>query len=218
MLPLPWDPWDPRNPRDRELVRSADPENGESTKDGVTLAQIIRALGLRQIARDESMKGTPEAPPRWVRKPPIEALTLAADLDDHARIGGEYWIASQLALRAGLKSELGTPESRSDATTATFGVGVKHRFAELNYAYERHPVLDVTHYTSLALAYNPRVVTIKDAPVRPSPIFRALYQHYQENDFFDVVIGNSAPEPIEATVGIMLPTGVLTSVAITHAC
>jgi len=138
-------------------------------------------------------------------KPPIEGLTLAADIDDHARVGVEYWIASQLALRAGLKTELDTPESRSDATTATFGVGVKHRYAELDYAYERHPVLDVTHYTSLSLSYNPRVVTIKDATVRPNPIFRSLYQHYQENDFFDVVIGNSAPEPIEATVGIMLP-------------
>ena len=138
-------------------------------------------------------------------KPPVEGLTLALDMDDHARLGAEYWIASQLAFRAGLKTELDTPESRADATTATFGLGVKYRYAELNYAYERHPVLDVTHYTSLSLSYNPRVVTIKDATVRPNPIFRSLYQHYQENDFFDVVISNSAPEPIEATVGIMLP-------------
>ena len=95
--------------------------------------------------------------------------------------------------------------SRSDATSASFGVGIKYRFAQIDYAFERHPVLDATHYTSVALAYNPRVVSIKDATIRPSPIFRSLYQHYQESDFFDVVLTNSAPEPIAVSVGLMLP-------------
>jgi len=136
---------------------------------------------------------------------PVEGLLLAADLDDEFHLGAEYWLWGQLALRAGVRTELDTPESRGDATTAAFGLGVKYRFARFDYAYERHPILAPTHYTSLSLAYNPRVVTIKDATIRPSPIFRSLYQHYQENDFFDVVLGNSAPEPIEATVGLMLP-------------
>ena len=65
--------------------------------------------------------------------------------------------------------------------------------------------MPATHYTSLSLSYNPRVVAIIDATIRPNPIFRSLYQHYQENDFCDVVIANSAPEPIEVTVGIFLP-------------
>ena len=139
-------------------------------------------------------------------KPPLEGLTLALDMDDHAPLRRR--VLDRQPARAQSWSEDGAGharESRGDATTATFGLGVKYRYAQLDYAYERHPVLDVTHYTSLSLSYNPRVVTIKDATVRPSPIFRSLYQHYQENDFFDVVIGNSAPEPIEATVGIMLP-------------
>jgi tetratricopeptide (TPR) repeat protein len=136
---------------------------------------------------------------------PLEGLTVGADLDDHFRLGAEYWIRGQLALRAGFKSELDTPESFADATTATFGLGVNYRFARFDYAYERHPVLDATHYTSLSLSYNPRVVTIKDATIRPNPVFRSLYRHYEESDFFDVVISNSAPEPIEATVEILLP-------------
>ena len=136
---------------------------------------------------------------------PIEGLTVGADLDDHFRVGAEYWIRGQLALRAGLKTELDTPESFADATTATFGLGVNYRFARFDYAYERHPVLDATHYTSLSLSYNPRVVAIKDATIRPNPIFRSLYRYYEESDFCDVVISNSAPEPIEATVSILLP-------------
>lgn len=136
---------------------------------------------------------------------PIEGLTVASDVDDHLRLGAEYWVQGLVALRAGVRSELDSPDSRADATTTSFGLGVRYRFARIDYAYERHPVLDATHYTSVALAYNPRVVTIKDATVRPNPVFRSLYPHYQENDFFDVVLTNSAPEPVEVTVGLLLP-------------
>ena len=136
---------------------------------------------------------------------PIEGLTVATDVDDHMRFGAEYWVQGLLALRAGVRSELDSPDSRGDATTASFGLGVQYRFARIDYAYERHPVLDATHYTSVSLAYNPRVVTIKDATVRPSPVFRSLYPHYQESDFFDVVLTNSAPQPIVVSVGLFLP-------------
>ena len=136
---------------------------------------------------------------------PLDGLVLAAEMDDHYRLGGEYWLGGLLALRAGVKSERDTPLSRGDATSPTFGLGVKHRFVQLDYAYEDHPELGVTHYTGLALSYNPRVVTIKSATIRPTPVFRSLYKHYEENDFFDVVLRNSAPEPIAATVSLMLP-------------
>ncbi len=136
---------------------------------------------------------------------PVEGLTLGMDLDDSFHLGAEYWLRGLLALRAGMATELDTPESFAGATTATFGLGVKYRFAQIDYAYERHPVLAPTHYTSISLAYNPRVISIKDATIRPNPIFRSLYPHYQENDFFDVVISNSATEAIEASVSLFLP-------------
>ncbi len=136
---------------------------------------------------------------------PLEGLTLASEVDDYLRFGGEYWLAGQLALRAGVKTELNSPDTFADATTPSFGLGFKYRFAQLDYAYERHPVLDATHYTSLSLSYNPKVITIKDATIRPSPVFRSLYPHYQESEFFDVVLGNSAQEPVRATVSLFLP-------------
>ncbi|MSR83118.1 MAG: tetratricopeptide repeat protein [Candidatus Latescibacteria bacterium] len=136
---------------------------------------------------------------------PLEGLMLSSEVDDHFRLGAEYWLAGQLALRAGVKTERKSPDTFADATTASFGVGLKYRFAELDYAYERHPVLGATHYTSLSLSYNPRVVSIKDATIRPSPVFRSQYPHYQESDFFGVVLGNSAQEPVRATVSLFLP-------------
>lgn len=136
---------------------------------------------------------------------PMDGLTVAADLDDELHLGAEYWLRGQLALRAGTRTELDTPEGLGDATTTAFGIGLKYRFAQLDYAYERHPVLPPTHYTALTLAYNPRLITVKEASIRPNPVFRSLYRHYQDGDFVDVVIGNSSQEPVSAAVSLMVP-------------
>ena len=54
-------------------------------------------------------------------KPRLGKVTLAADLDDHFRAGAEYRVSPQLALRAGVKSEIETPESLSEATSLSAG-------------------------------------------------------------------------------------------------
>ena len=174
---------------------------------GLRLGIAVQDLGGTSVEHDGGISEQIFAS-RWrvgLAHKPVEGLTIAADVDDHLRFGAEYCIRGQLALRAGVRTELDTPESRGDATTPSAGFGVKYRFATLDYAYEQHPILDATHYTSLTLAYNSKVIEIKDATVRPNPIFRSLYPHYQEADFFDVVLSNSSPQPIEVTVGLMLP-------------
>jgi hypothetical protein len=65
-----------RNPRDREAVRGPDPEDGPEEK--TTLEQVIEMVGLRQIARDEALKGLAVGPVRWMRDPekvPQKAVT-----------------------------------------------------------------------------------------------------------------------------------------------
>ncbi len=174
---------------------------------GLRFGFAVQDVGGTSVEHDSGLNETIHDS-RWragLAWKPIEGLTVASDVDDHVRLGAEYWVQGLLALRAGLRSELDSPDSGGDATTTSFGLGVKYRFARIDYAYERHPVLDATHYTSVSLAYNPRVITIKDATVRPSPVFRSLYPHYQESEFFDVVLTNSAAQPIEATVGLFLP-------------
>lgn len=142
---------------------------------------------------------------------PLDGLTLSAQRDDAWRLGIEYWVNSALALRAGGRTDRHSLEDFSGATTSTFGLGLKYRFATLDYAYEHHPLLSPTHYTSLLLAYNPRVVSIKDATIRPNPIFRSLYKHYEENDFLDVVIANSSIEEIQASVSVLIPNAMVTA-------
>ncbi len=136
---------------------------------------------------------------------PVEGLTVAADRDDEVRVGAEYWLRGMLALRAGLHSELHTPENFGEATSLAVGLGLKYRFAQLDYAYERHPVLAPTHHFGLSLDYAPHVVTIKSAAIKPSPVYRSLYRHYEESDFVDVVLGNASEEPVRASVRVMLP-------------
>ncbi|MCZ6634305.1 MAG: tetratricopeptide repeat protein, partial [bacterium] len=63
-----------------------------------------------------------------------------------------------------------------------------------------------THHVSLALSYNPSLVSIKDAMVRPSPVFKSLYRTYEAQDFVDVILRNSAQDPLEVTVSIDIPT------------
>ncbi len=174
---------------------------------GIRLGLVVQDLGGTDLQYDGGVSEEVYQPyyRLGLAYKPIEGLTVGADLDDAFHLGGEYWLRGLLALRAGIATDLDTPESFGDATTTTFGLGVKYRFAQIDYAYERHPVLAPTHYTSLSLAYNPRVVTIKDATIRPNPIFRSLYRHYQETDFFDVVISNSATEAIRASVSLFLP-------------
>ncbi len=140
---------------------------------------------------------------------PIEGLTLSTQVDDAWRVGAEYWLRGLVALRAGIATERHSTESFGDATTRTFGLGFKYRFATIDYAFEDHPLLAPTHYTSLSMAYNPRVVTIKDATIRPNPVFRSLYKYYEENDFLDVVIANSAPDEIRASVSVLIPNAMV---------
>ena len=136
---------------------------------------------------------------------PLEGLTVAADVGDALHLGAEYWVLGHGAIRAGVQTDLDSPDTFGNSTTASIGVGVKYRFAQLDYAYERHPVLAPTHFLSVTMSYNPQVVVIKEAAIRPHPVYSSLYRHYQEHDFFDVVLRNTDPEPVTATVSLMLP-------------
>ncbi len=135
---------------------------------------------------------------------PVDGATLAVDVDRRtARLGAEYQIAAPLALRAGTQKDL---DKSAAGWLYTFGFGLRYRFLRLDYAYERHPVLPATHHAAMALSYNPALVSIKNALVRPSPVFKSFYRQYEENDFIDVELKNSASSPLPVTVSIDVPT------------
>ncbi|MBI4553097.1 MAG: tetratricopeptide repeat protein [Candidatus Latescibacteria bacterium] len=139
---------------------------------------------------------------------PLDPLTVAVDVDDRIHAGVEYWLFNLLGLRGGIQRAL-SPEARSaydGDLIYSGGVGVRYRLLQADYAYERHPFLPATQRVSLSLAINPTFVTIKDAVLRPKSIFRSLYVSYQQEDFADVVLKNSAPEPLPVTVSLDMPS------------
>ena len=79
--------------------------------------------------------------------------------------------------------------------------------SETAAVFERHPIQARIRSSSSPPPSAPSsyAVTIRDAAIRPNPIFYSLYPYYQENDFFDVVLSNPSSEPIQATVGLFIP-------------
>jgi hypothetical protein len=134
----------------------------------------------------------------------IDNLTIATDLDDRVHVGLEYSILGMLALRGGFQRDV-----RGYGSDMLFsgGVGLQYKGLKFDYAYETHPSLYPTHYLSLSFAYNPSFITIKDATVRPAPLFRALYRHYESQpEFVDITLKNTSQEPLPVSVGIEVPT------------
>lgn len=127
-------------------------------------------------------------------------------MGDQISFGAEYQPHDALILRGGVNRPLSPPDG-ADKTLA-FGVGFGLRWTNLrvDYAYEHHPVLPATHHAALSFSYNASLVSIKDALVRPSPVFKSLYRTYEQSDFVDVVLRNTSSDPLEVTVAIDVPT------------
>jgi tetratricopeptide (TPR) repeat protein len=178
-----------------------------SLPNNLRLGMMVRDIGSSGIEHDSGLREP--SPTTRLRLGlgyrPVEGLTLAADIGDRLHLGGEYWIAGRYAIRLGVQSGFDRPGDLGDATTLAVGAGVRYRSFELDYAFERHPILEPTHFLSATVSYNPRVVAIGEAGIRPNPVFRSLYRHYQENDFFDVVLSNRDQEPIRTTVSLFIP-------------
>ena len=139
---------------------------------------------------------------------PFDQALVAFDVGDRLHLGAEYWMYNTLAARGGLQRAL-VPESSSPFDgdlIYTGGVGLKYRLLQVDYAYEHHPVLPATHRFSFSLMINPSYVSIKDATLRPKTIYRSLYNAYQQQDFADITLKNSAPEDLPVTVSLEIPS------------
>lgn len=133
-----------------------------------------------------------------------DSFTFAADLDDRARFGVEYSLLNLLSLRAGVQR---TVQGYGTGMYYNGGAGIKWRGIKLDYAYETHPTLNPTHYMTLSFVYNPSFVTIRDARINQTPLFRALYRSYeQEPEFAQVTLKNTSQDPLRVNVGLRIPT------------
>lgn len=185
--------------------------------DGGVLLSLGRGVRLGFVARD--VTNTPMTDERDVSEPvlrrsfaggislrPGDNSLLAADIDDKLHVGVEYWPASVLGLRGGVQRELdASGEDLSNSVQYALGASLRFRFLQVDYAYDRHPVLPATHYMTVSLLRSPSFVSIKGASLRPPAVMKSVYRYYQREDFADVVLKNAAQDAVDATVSIYVP-------------
>lgn len=135
---------------------------------------------------------------------PVEGLLLAADVDDRLHVGAEYWLMGILALRGGVQKNLKTVDDYNP-TIISAGFSARYRFLQFDYAVENHPHLDMTQRFGISIYYNPSLVSIKDAVIKPDPFFRSLYRKYSEEEFAEVVLKNSSQEKLPVRIRLEIP-------------
>jgi len=138
---------------------------------------------------------------------PLEGMLFAADLDDRFHFGAEFWLTSMLAARAGLQKDLESVDGYNRSPIYSMGFSARYRFLQFDYAIEDDPDLPVTHRFGVSFYYNPSLVSIKDATIKPVPFFRSLYRKYSgESEFAEVVLKNSSEKPLPVRVQLDIPT------------
>ena len=160
--------------------------------------------------RDSDTQAKEELLPQTIRVgagfKPIDNLTIALDVDNLIHFGAEYQPASSIALRGGINRGLSPPSGTDKTLAYALGFGLRWNSFKIDYAYEHHPVLPATHHAAVSFSYNTSLISVKDALVRPAPVFKSLYKTYEESDFVDVVIRNVSQDPLPVTVSIEIPT------------
>ncbi|MCP4725691.1 MAG: tetratricopeptide repeat protein [bacterium] len=137
---------------------------------------------------------------------PFEGFTVAADVDDRIHFGGEYWLSQMFALRGGLQKDLETIQNYDRGLIYSGGLSAKYKFFQVDYAMESDPDLPISHRFGFSFFFNPSLVSIKSAEIKPVPIFRALYRKYSEDEFAEVVLKNIAQEKLPVRVRLDIPT------------
>jgi hypothetical protein len=129
------------------------------------------------------------------------SLTLAASVDRDAHAGFEWRALGPLELRGGFSKDLdGLQGPRVSA-----GIGVRYGPACLDYAFQDHPMLDITHRFGLSFDFTlaPRLVEIREAHM--DPLFASFYKSYAVDAPGELVLHSLSDEPVELTVRVSQP-------------
>ena len=176
--------------------------------DGLRLGLHARDIGGTSVTHDTetSEEILPELYTVGASYKILDNLTVLTDVtfNDRIHFGTEYTLLNMLSLRAGLARDI-----YKDGGDLLFsgGIGLHWKGISFDYAYQHHPVLNASHHFGLSFVYNPSYITIKDANVRPTPLFRALYRHYETDPLFaSITLKNTSQEPVPVSVGIRVPT------------
>ena len=128
-------------------------------------------------------------------------LLLSSGVDQAAHLGAEYQLYPALTLRGGLERDLDNAPGLGYA----LGLGLRHRFLALDYAYTQSPQLGDTQRFSLGLAFNLSASAIKIQALELQPVFPALQKRYSRQSLGRVKLTNLSRKPIEANLSLFTP-------------
>jgi len=132
---------------------------------------------------------------------PIQAATIAFDVDDRWHLGVEGRPITGVALRAGLQDE---PDDPSGVTWSA-GAGFKANIFRVDYALVEHPTLGTTSHFGVALEFNFNPSRVRIEKVEPKYIYASLHQTYARDPVAKVLVRNLDDEALEAKIRVQVP-------------
>ncbi|MBL7046207.1 MAG: tetratricopeptide repeat protein [Candidatus Marinimicrobia bacterium] len=137
---------------------------------------------------------------------PMEGVILAIDVDDRWHFGAEYWILNALGIRMGVQQDRKIIDKASSPLIPSFGISFRHKAVRIDYGFEVNPLLFPTHRISLSFQFRPALVSIKSAAIQHAPLFRSLHHYYEDQEFAQVTLKNSAEKDLPVKVSLFVPT------------
>lgn len=98
--------------------------------------------------------------------------TVAFDLDDRWHLGLEATPLEALAVRLGAEDDL----SGGEATTWTYGLGLRAGPVRVDWARVEHPTLESTDHFAVALEFNLNPAQVRLEKAHAAPIYASLYR------------------------------------------
>lgn len=137
---------------------------------------------------------------------PVEGLIIALDVDDRWHMGVEYWIFQGLGVRGGVQRDRLSVSQTSPSVIPSAGMSLRYKAFRIDYSFEQNPLLFPTHRISLSFQIRPALVSITSASVAHTPLFRSLYRFYEDQEFAQVRLKNSADRDLPVKVSLYVPT------------
>ncbi len=167
---------------------------GLSAKDIIPLKVSYKSSGTSTILEPSITFG--------VAYSPVKKLMLDMDINDSVHLGAEYWIKNLIAFRGGVSKEI--IYNNEDNFTFSGGLGLRYRFAQIDYAYIYNPDLIGTHNFSATFAWGYHAYLVDVITVNIQDMFASLYKSYADKDVVRLVVKNKTKKPIKASVGIYI--------------
>ncbi len=175
---------------------------------GLRVGIVAKDIGNTSITHQNDQ--TEELSPQKFRfgasYTPFEGFLLSAAADDRIRVGAEYWLLSSFAVRGGYQKELDIVSDISSSNYYSGGFSAKYKIVQFDYAIEDHPYLPVTQRFGVSFTFNPALVSIRSATIRPVPLSRSLYRKYSDEEFAQIILKNSSQEQLPIRVQLDIPT------------